>query len=318
MPIHDHANGGNDVPGPLPRALTTRETARCPQMGQALELGSSTPLCERSSFPIHGRLHDAAEAIRQSPPSQLAFLHAALCNVTLPRSAITSASFHRSSGWMELKLTRDVANDQQGLPYGTLARLILIQACTEAVRTRSPYVHLAASESQLARQFGLAPNGGSRGRLTAVCRQLDLLSMCRIELRGMDLRTCVSPAIEFVPIFARLEHEHDVRGQLSLPFYESLIRRAVPLDPRALAALRHSALAMDVYLWLTHRLGQAHRARGTRVSWQNLREQFGQEYQNNRDFKRAFGKALTQAVALNSGACAVRVTGGILLGLNFQ
>jgi Plasmid encoded RepA protein len=42
--------------------------------------------------------------------------------------------------------------------------------------------------------------------------------------------------------------------RLSLDYYESLTRFAVPLDERALAALAHSATALDIYCWLAQRL----------------------------------------------------------------
>jgi hypothetical protein len=42
--------------------------------------------------------------------------------------------------------------------------------------------------------------------------------------------------------------------RLSLDYYESLTRYAVPLDERAVAALAHSAMALDMYCWLAQRL----------------------------------------------------------------
>jgi hypothetical protein len=42
--------------------------------------------------------------------------------------------------------------------------------------------------------------------------------------------------------------------ELSQEFYDTLTGHAVPLDPRALAALRHSALVLDVYSWLAEPL----------------------------------------------------------------
>jgi hypothetical protein len=38
--------------------------------------------------------------------------------------------------------------------------------------------------------------------------------------------------------------------ELTPKFFASLTEFAVPLDARALAALKHSALALDVYTWL--------------------------------------------------------------------
>ena len=41
---------------------------------------------------------------------------------------------------------------------------------------------------------------------------------------------------------------------LSADYFASLQQHAVPLDPRAIAALAGSALALDVYVWLAQRL----------------------------------------------------------------
>lgn len=41
---------------------------------------------------------------------------------------------------------------------------------------------------------------------------------------------------------------------LDADFLETLLAHAVPLDPAAVVSLMNSALAMDVYFWLAHRL----------------------------------------------------------------
>lgn len=55
--------------------------------------------------------------------------------------------------------------------------------------------------------------------------------------------------------------------ELTADFNGSLVEYAVPLDARALSALKHSALALDVYSWLAHRLHRVKSANGTRLSW---------------------------------------------------
>ena len=65
--------------------------------------------------------------------------------------------------------------------------------------------------------------------------------------------------------------------RLSLDYFESLQRHAVPLDERAIAALGHSATALDLYCWLAQRLHWVPAA-GQRISWQALHGQFGQGY----------------------------------------
>ena len=62
---------------------------------------------------------------------------------------------------------------------------------------------------------------------------------------------------------------------LSSEFYDSLKGHALPLDPRAVQALQHSARALDIYTWLTHRLPRVRGRNGDRVSWAALQGQFG-------------------------------------------
>jgi hypothetical protein len=100
---------------------------------------------------------------------------------------------------------------------------------------------------------------------------------------------------------------------VSSEFFETLQHHAAPLDYRALAALKHSALALDVYTWLAHRLYRVTNARGTMLSWQNLREQFGQDYANPKDFKKEFRSVLRQVWLVYPTARIEEVIGGILL-----
>lgn len=102
---------------------------------------------------------------------------------------------------------------------------------------------------------------------------------------------------------------------LSENYFTELVENAVPLDNRALHALKGSALALDVYTWLAHRL---HRIEGRPVIlyWTNLREQFGQEYQGknaDKDFKREFLKCLRAVLAVYPQAKVKQVTGGLML-----
>jgi len=101
--------------------------------------------------------------------------------------------------------------------------------------------------------------------------------------------------------------------ELTPKFFASLTEFAVPLDPRALAALKHSALALDVYTWLAHRLLRVKRVTGERVTWKNLRDQFGQEYADPRNFKLKMVAALRSVPAVYPDARIELVLGGLIL-----
>ena len=66
------------------------------------------------------------------------------------------------------------------------------------------------------------------------------------------------------------------------------MKHAVPLDERALAALAHSAMALDIYTWLAQRLHRVPSNRPQFVSWEALWTQFGQGYSERRYFRRDF------------------------------
>jgi Plasmid encoded RepA protein len=68
----------------------------------------------------------------------------------------------------------------------------------------------------------------------------------------------------------------------------------VPLDERAIVALSHSAVALDIYCWLAQRLHRIPPAKPQFVPWSGLHEQFGQEYARVRKFRATFLVLLRQ------------------------
>ena len=145
------------------------------------------------------------------------------------------------------------------------------------------------------------------------------LAACRLQL-GFKGRTFNGQPVEQFDAWVKNNDD----GQLTLwpgvmtlsdSYYQGLIESAVPLDNRALHALKGSALALDIYTWLAHRL---HRIEGkpVRLYWANLREQFAQEYigkDPDKDFKKKFIPALKNVMAVYPKARVVQVKGGILL-----
>jgi hypothetical protein len=100
---------------------------------------------------------------------------------------------------------------------------------------------------------------------------------------------------------------------LSGDFFDSLKNHALPLDPRSVRALQHSARALDIYTWLTHRLPRVKERGGVKVSWAALHAQFGPDVSDKRTFRRQFTKAMRQALAVYPGARVESVEGGLRL-----
>src|ERR1019366_5488950 len=84
---------------------------------------------------------------------------------------------------------------------------------------------------------------------------------------------------------------------LSKEYFDSLLLHAVPLYEEDLAALAHSALALDLYSWLAQRLHRVTPTRPAFITWVALKQQFGPDYGRMDNFKRIFRVALRQVRA---------------------
>ena len=267
----------------------------------------------------------AGDQIRQEPPDRLQFTHSVLCQIGLPRSHQSDRRYERTNGNLSLlvdagSLWNGLSWIDQPLPYGAIPRLVMVHLSTEAVRTGSRVIDIGESMRQFLVRLGMQTSGGRRGGYHALTRQLKALAACRMTL-GMTDGDRVS-TIDAKPIKrfdAWLQHDGAQRtlwpGELELSedFYDTLTRHAVPLDYRALAALKHSALALDIYTWLSHRLCRINRPGGARVSWENLKQQFGQDYGRSKDFKKEFRQALRQVRVVYPQARLSEVIGGLAL-----
>lgn len=286
---------------------------------------NSTDIPRSGLTPTELKLVTVGAEIMQDPPDRADFLHSVMCQVGLPRSRTDSRTFERHNGHMSILLEAGRLFDgrdfvEQPLPYGTAPRLVLVHVSSEAIRTQRRSVEIGDSMRQFLTTLGMPTTGGARGGYTALRRQMEALAACRLTL-GMHAHGRVV-TIDAKPIKrfeAWLQHDGSQRTlwpgvlELSEDFYNTLSEHAVPLDYRALAALKHSSLALDVYTWLAHRLWRIKDESGAKLSWENLRTQFGDEYRDPKNFKREFLKALQQVSVVYPQARVREEAGGLRL-----
>jgi len=265
--------------------------------------------------PVQRRMIEAAGEVM--PTDRPGFLHAALCQLGLPRRRMDGETFERTSGNASIRLRAGELWDgrawvSQPLPYGVKPRLALVHVSSEAVRTRNPVVEVGSSIREFLGRLGLGAGGREYSRF-----QQQMRALAAVEMRlGIGAKTLKAQPIKEFDAWL-----HPTGAQrtlwpgtitLSPDFFDGLVAAAVPLDPRALAALRHSSLSMDTYTWLAHRLHRV-RAPGERVSWEALQGQFGQEYAEAKVFNRDMRKALRDALVVYRDARLEEVPGGVLL-----
>ncbi|MEM7205844.1 MAG: replication protein RepA [Planctomycetota bacterium] len=274
---------------------------------------------------IATRLAAASQEIATGRPDRADFLHTVMCQVGLPRRRTEARTFERQSGHVSILLEAGKLYDgkdwvEHPLPYGATPRLVLVHVSSEAIRTRSRSIEIGDSMREFLHQLGMPTSGGVRGGYTTLRRQMQSLAACRLTLgmraEGRVVTKDAKPFSRFEAWLQQDDTQHSMWPgvlELTQDFYDTLRTHAVPLDYRALAALKHSALALDIYTWLAHRLCRVTSANGTMVSWSNLHDQFGQEYRNPKDFKKKFAGALSRVHAVYPDARIERTAGGLIL-----
>lgn len=240
-------------------------------------------------------------------PDDASYLHAVLCQVGMPRKRMDELTFERRNGTASLLLTAGRRWNgknwiQEKLPYGPKARLILINLTTYAVLNRTPVVPVGRSTRDFMLRVGLDDQGSEYRSLRIQTRAL---AVCRMQLGGrignrvsqMDAQ----PIKRFDAWICSIPDQQALwpeTVELTNEYYESVLDAAVPLDERAVAALRGSALSLDVYVWLVHRLCRVRDPNGSLVTWNALKVQFGQEYKDLRDLKKQLLHSLHQVLAV--------------------
>lgn len=260
---------------------------------------------------VNKRLAKSGVSVLMDDPSDVLYQHSVLCQTYLPpRDPGTSNRWERRNGDICLIvnageiLNPDLGATCAGLPFGPKARIVLAELNSRALKGGARVVELEeASFTEFVRllcgrsRAGI-PNGPT---IRAYKDQLLRLSVARFTLgyRYADGRVAQkSPQIlsEIDVGWARDGKQRSLWPDtliLSEEYWNSLQKHAVPLDSRALSALSHSSMALDIYQWLSQRL---HRIKKTVTLGRGvLREQFGVGYTRERDFWiRGFLPALRQ------------------------
>ena len=71
---------------------------------------------------------------------------------------------------------------------------------------------------------------------------------------------------------------------LNSDFFEEIVANGFPLDLDAVAALRKSPLALDIYCWLSYRMKSI--GRPTNIPWESIHAQVGADYGTVKDFRK--------------------------------
>ena len=254
--------------------------------------------------------------IQMDPPEDIAFQHTVLCQTSLPyrNPGKNVLEWEREQGSVSLLIEAGKARNpetnkwiQLGLPFGPKPRLILSHLNAEALKQGSPVIEVEETMTSFVRRIQnplkkvkAGPNGyeirsfkDHLGRLSAAIIRL---AVCT-DRRAVQVDSKIVTAFDLW--FPKDEQQRVLWPstiRLSEDYFNSLQRHAVPLDERALGALSHSAMALDIYTWLAQRLHRIPEGKPQFIPWTALKEQFGHGYNRIDNFKRVFRVAMKQVL----------------------
>jgi hypothetical protein len=214
-----------------------------------------------------------------------------------------------------------------GYPYGSYPRLILAWIATEVVKNKnsdkaSRTIQLGESLVQFMAGLGKhGVTGGARGTITILKNQMQKLFSAQIAVttdpdaanwKNAGFRIADETSFESFWDPANPSQQSLWQSEIVLTerFYENILKNPVPVDIRIVKSLASSALAMDIYCWLTYR--NAIIERDTKVPWEALMQQFGSEAAKHK-FIEGFKRALKEVLVLYPEAKVVPDRSGLLL-----
>jgi hypothetical protein len=189
-------------------------------------------------------------------------------------------------------------------------------------------LHLGHNLAAFMRAVGLNPRGGGkRGDAKRLHNQADRLFSSRIgwveKPQQGSAHGIFRTSVEFSPHY---ELWWDVRSPEQGAFWESKVllgeilysafaSSSVPLDMRALRALKRSPLALDLYAMLAYRAFVILQKNLTPqfIAWEQLRCQFGTDYSDPKNFKKKAAAALRKIATVYPGLTITKAKGGFAI-----
>ena len=216
-----------------------------------------------------------------------------------------------------IRLRDDNSVEHIGVPYGTYARLLLIDWQTEALARNSRDIRMGPSASAVVARLGVNRGGASNAK---VVHQLERLATCSMDFafgndrRGVIVNQRLVEGFEYAgerDARTRQDMRLVERVMLSQSFYDELRRHPVLVDRTALSHLTTSPMAIDIYLWLAFRLHSLEKE--TSIGWDRLWRQFGPNVGELRNFKTQFAGPLHLALSAYGQARVRVIERGLLL-----
>lgn len=312
---------------------------------QAGQIPAMKSLARKFAPPTRAQLEliEAAATIREQPDAaERAFMVRQLVLCTLPHSDpgnVETWTRRAGNAALGIQPAFDFETGRKiGFPFGIIPRLLLFWMTTEVQRRKNDTtvpeserrtLQLGRNLADFMREVGLNPDTGrgKRGDAKRLHNQMDRLFGSRISFQqSIDIGDSHGKRrlnMEIAPE-SELWWNPKQPGQGALwqswvrlgeEFFKALADLPVPLDMRALRALKRSPLALDLYAWICYRAFVIVKKNQPPqfTAWGVLMRQLGTDYSTAKNFKPKAQAALRKISTLYPGLTIGTAKGGFTI-----
>jgi hypothetical protein len=266
--------------------------------------------------------------LNQATIKDAIFQHSVLCQTYLPYRDLgkdvsvweqKNGKAHLAIQALQQRNAETERFETVGLPFGVKGRLILTYLNSQAIKLQSPRIEVEQSMTGFIKALELTKDGRTIAAIKEQLKRINssVISVAYSYAEGRTVQSNMKLVKMFDVSFQKNASQRVIWKdfiELDKEYFESLLTHAVPMDERALLALSHNALAMDIYAWLCQRLHRIKESKPDFVDWVHLKEQFGSDYTRIRKFREKFLVAMEQAISQYKDAkVEVKDTKGLLL-----
>ena len=250
------------------------------------------------------RLGDAfSDLIKSENAPKMGFYPSVFAQTSLPyQNPQDMTRWTYVNGNMTLTVTPGQVKDCEemvnlGIPYGALPRLIILYLASEAVKTKSREINLGSNITEFLEELGRVPDSRGRKRLIDQAARLfsstfQFTGMKNGILCGKNM-PMVAESQLWMGSKGRTPDLFQARVKLDESFYDEFIATSMPINLSQLRGISNKPMAIDIYTWLIRRLGSVNaQDKPLAISWNALKDQFGQGRAQQRDFVATFKKDL--------------------------
>jgi hypothetical protein len=193
---------------------------------------------------------------------------------SLPFTDIKTNIYHKVNNKSELKII-----SSQGIPFGTIARLILLFITSQLVDQKSKKIFLGKTFSAFMKNCGYQVSGGNNGNMQRFKEQWKRLLSCNFQITDLDGK---------VISFNLTQRNNDFDGFLEVDdiFYNHLLKNKIYIDDKEFKKLsngKYGSIMLDLYFWLIYRRYTLNKF--TSLKYGDLKNQFGTDQKDIYCFK---------------------------------